>query len=156
MNRRFFLIGAAALGATAIVSTRAAARPTIVVYKDPFCGCCGAWIDHVRAAGFPVEAHDRSDMDRVKVRFGVPDHLASCHTALVDGYVLEGHVPAGAIERLLAQRPTATGLAVPAMPIGSPGMEIPDIDPDTYEVVLFGPDLQRRFALYRGHELLVE
>jgi hypothetical protein len=86
----------------------------------------------------------------LKVRLGVPRDLASCHTAQVGGYVVEGHVPAGAIKRLLAERPIGTGLAVPGMPVGSPGMEVEGMDPDTYDVVLFGPRERRTFASYRG------
>jgi hypothetical protein len=130
---------------------RASARlPGMVVMKDPSCGCCGAWIDHVRAAGFPVEVIDSGEMDRHKRRLGVPAALASCHTAEVDGYVVEGHVPAAEIERLLAERPRAVGLAAPGMPVGSPGMEVPGMAPETYDLVLFGPSGQSRFARYRG------
>lgn len=147
MNRRAFLAAAGALAASPALG---AFRPTVVVYKDPNCGCCGLWIDHLRSAGFPVEAHDSPDMNGVKARLGVPAELASCHTAMVDGYVLEGHVPAGAVQSLLAARPRATGLAVPGMPIGSPGMEVPGTAPDVYDVVLFAPDMATRFARYRG------
>lgn len=89
-------------------------------------------------------------MNPLKVRLGVPRDLASCHTAQVDGYVVEGHVPAGAIKRMLAEKPRGAGLAVPGMPAGSPGMEVEGMEPDTYDVILFGPDGRSTFATYRG------
>lgn len=102
---------------------RAQGRPRIEVYKTPTCGCCGAWADHMERAGFPVSRHDLEVLDPIKTRAGVPAELESCHTAFVAGYALEGHVPLAAIEKLLAERPAGRGLAVPGMPIGSPGME---------------------------------
>ncbi|ANY83228.1 metal-binding protein (plasmid) [Microvirga ossetica] len=126
--------------------------PKVVVSKDPSCGCCSGWIDHIRAAGFPVEVREIPEIKRVKVRLGVPQDLTSCHTAEVGGYVIEGHVPADAIMRLLAEKPQAKGLAVPGMPVGSPGMEVTGVENDTYEVVLFGPAGQRTFARYQGSE----
>jgi hypothetical protein len=122
----------------------------MAVTKDPSCGCCGAWVDHVRAAGFVVEVIESSDVNRVKVRLGVPQTLASCHTAEVGGYVVEGHVPAEAIKRLLSEKPMARGLAVPGMPAGSPGMDVAGMEKDTYEVFLFGPAGQKTFARYRA------
>lgn len=107
----------------------------VVVYKSPTCGCCSKWIDHLNAAGFDVEAHDRNDMNFIKGQFGVSRPLQSCHTAVVDGYTIEGHVPAEDIIRLLKQRPEVAGLSVPGMPIGSPGMEANFIEP--FEVVAF-------------------
>jgi len=95
----------------------------VVVYKSPTCGCCNKWISHLQQTGFKVEAHDVKDIVPYKKRHGVTPQLASCHTAIVDGYVIEGHVPASDIKRLLRERPKVTGLAVPGMPIGSPGME---------------------------------
>jgi hypothetical protein len=160
ISRRALMVALAA-GPLILAGARAPRRawasaplPTMVVMKDPSCGCCGAWIDHVRAAGFPVEVIDSGEMDRHKRRLGVPAALASCHTAEVGGYVVEGHVPAAEIERLLAERPRATGLAAPGMPVGSPGMEVPEMAPDTYDLVLFGPSGQSRFARYRGAERL--
>jgi hypothetical protein len=100
-----------------------AAVPEIVVYKSPSCGCCKKWIEHLRAAGFLVTAHDTSDLAGVGTRYGVPQKLMACHTALVGGYVVEGHVPADVIQRLLKERPDLAGLAVPGMPAGAPGME---------------------------------
>jgi hypothetical protein len=122
----------------------------MTVTKDPSCGCCGAWVEHVRKAGFAVEVIGSAEVNRLKVRLGVPQSLASCHTAEIGGYVIEGHVPADAIKRLLTEKPRAKGLAVPGMPVGSPGMEVEGVEPDTYEVVLFGPSGQTTFARYRG------
>lgn len=110
----------------------------VIVYKSPTCGCCGKWVEHLRASGFPVEAHDLADVTPVKTERGVPERLRSCHTALVSGYVIEGHVPADVIRRLLEERLDVLGLAVPGMPVGSPGMEGPN--PQPYEVLAFGGD----------------
>lgn len=111
----------------------------ITVQKDPNCGCCGNWIKHLEEAGFHVTAHDNEDMEAVKANQGVPEALHSCHTGIVDGYVIEGHVPAADIVRLLAERPKAHGLSVPGMPLGSPGMDYGD-EKDPYDVILFSED----------------
>jgi len=152
LDRRRFLtiLGAAGAALTTGSAFGQAALPKVVVTKDPNCGCCGGWVDHMRAAGFPVEVVTTPQVNRVKVRLGVPEDLASCHTAEVADYVIEGHVPADAVKRLLAEKPQAKGLAVPGMPVGSPGMEVQGADPDTYEVVLFGPAGQKTFARYQG------
>lgn len=150
-SRRSVLAGLAA-GLAAGRQSWAAGLPEVAVTKDPNCGCCEKWVSHLREAGFAVTVTE-GPVNPVKARLGVPRELASCHTALVDGYVVEGHVPAGAIKRLLAERPQATGLAVPGMPVGSPGMEVEGMDPDTYHVVLFGPEGRRAFARYRGGEI---
>lgn len=110
---------------------RADETPDMTVFKSPWCGCCGAWVDHVRAAGFPVTVRLMEDLDRVKAMAGVPANAQSCHTALIDGYVVEGHVPADVIGRFLAAAPDARGIAVPGMPTGSPGMEGPNPVPYT-------------------------
>jgi len=155
LTRRTTLVGLAAI---AIPIRRAGASaeglPTIVVTKDPNCGCCSGWVDHLRAAGFSATVMESPDVNRVKARLGVPEDLASCHTAEVAGYVVEGHVPADAVKRLLAEQPRARGLAVAGMPIGSPGMEVAGADPETYEVVLFGPAGRTTFARYRGPRAL--
>jgi hypothetical protein len=127
--------------------------PKIVVSKDPICGCCTGWVDHLRQAGFSADVIETSEINGVKVRLGVPDDLASCHTGEIAGYVIEGHVPADAIKRLLAERPAGKGLAVAGMPMGSPGMEMKGMAPDTYDVVLFGPSDQTTFARYEGARL---
>lgn len=108
----------------------------------------------MRAAGFRVTVVETTAINQVKARLGVPQDLASCHTAEVAGYVLEGHVPAAAVVRLLSEQPAGTGLAVPGMPIGSPGMEVDGVEPDTYEVLLFGPAGRRAFARYEGRRLI--
>ena len=111
------------------------AADTVVVYKDPQCGCCTNWVDHMRNAGFTMVVHDTTGMNAVKTRLGVGDDLVSCHTATVGGYVVEGHVPAADIARLLREKPKVAGLAVPGMPMGSPGMEGPTVQ--RYDVVTF-------------------
>lgn len=128
MNRRTLLLAGAATIATAGRLTAEDSAVTIDVYKSPTCGCCSAWIAHMRNAGFEVRARDvdQDTLWAVKARAGITPELGSCHTALVDGYVVEGHVPAGDVKRLLAERPEALGLTVPGMPIGSPGMEMGD------------------------------
>ena len=149
-TRRALLAGLAA-GMAVGERALAAGLPEVAVTKDPTCGCCEKWVAHMREAGFTVTVTD-GPVNPVKVRLGVPRDLASCHTAQVGGYAIEGHVPAGAIKRLLTEKPQATGLAVPGMPAGSPGMEVEGMEPDTYEVVLFGPGSRSTFARYRGGE----
>jgi hypothetical protein len=112
-----------------------AGTPVITVYKSPTCGCCAKWIDHMENAGFKVITHNRQEMGQIKEEHGVEYKLRSCHTAIVEDYVLEGHVPAGDVRRLLKERPAVDGLAVPGMPAGSPGMEGEYADP--YEVIAF-------------------
>lgn len=112
--------------------------PEITVYKTPTCGCCRSWVDHLRDEGFRVTTEDLPDLTVVKHERGVPDALASCHTAVVDGYTVEGHVPGDVIRRLLDERPEVTGIAVPGMPMGSPGMEGPFSQP--YEIYTFTPE----------------
>jgi hypothetical protein len=146
-TRRLAVLGIAALGARSISPASAAAgRPTMTVYNDPNCGCCSGWIEHLRKAGFAVTAINTARLNAVKTRLGVPSDLAACHTAEIAGYIVEGHVPASAIDRLLAEKPRATGLAVPGMPIGSPGME--GGTPEAYDVVLFGPAERRAYMRF--------
>lgn len=127
------------LGMAAIVMLTVAARPApvteIVVYKSPSCGCCTKWVEYLRKQGFTVVARDTSGMSAVKAELGVPDAMASCHTAMVGGYVIEGHVPAADIERLLKEHPKVVGLSVPGMVTGSPGME--GGTPEHYKVLTF-------------------
>jgi hypothetical protein len=112
---------------------------TVTVYKSPTCGCCTAWEDHLRESGFAVESRPVDNVNEIKQRHGLPPQLASCHTAIVDGYVVEGHVPADVLQRFLTERPAGVvGLAVPGMPLGSPGMEMPDGRKDPYSVMAFG------------------
>ncbi|HEX6372214.1 MAG TPA: DUF411 domain-containing protein [Longimicrobium sp.] len=112
----------------------------MVVYKTPTCGCCRAWVENMQSAGFAVETHDMPDVEPVKHEHGLPGHLASCHTAIVDGYVVEGHVPADVIRRMLRERPQVAGIAVPGMPVGSPGMEVPGGRKDPYDIIAFSRD----------------
>ena len=142
-------VQAVVAGAAVAVAGRtapASAAPTMTVYKSPTCGCCRAWVDHAREAGFEVTVHDTADMAGIKDQRGVAAELRSCHTADVDGYVLEGHVPADLVQRLLRERPRAAGLAVPGMPMGSPGMEGPYTD--RYDVVAF--DAQGNQRVYES------
>jgi len=114
------------------------AADTVVLYKRASCGCCGGWADHMRAAGFKVNTVEVADPGDFRKRYGMPD-VATCHTAVVNGYAIEGHVPAREIKRLLAEHPKARGLAVPRMPVGAPGMEQGGkVDP--YDVFLVQPD----------------
>jgi len=115
-----------------------AAAPVIDVYKSPTCGCCEEWVKHLRANGFTVNPHNVQNPAQYSATYGIPAQLASCHTALVQGYVLEGHVPAADIKRLLAAKPSAKGLAVPGMVAGSPGME--GARRDAYDVLLVQDD----------------
>lgn len=140
---------AAALAA--VLAPAAAAQPPaageVVVYKNPSCGCCGKWAEHLRANGFAVREQPVMDLDAVKRRYGVPPQFASCHTAVVDGYVIEGHVPAADVKRLLAERPPLAGVAVPGMPPGSPGMESPQ--PVSYRSIGF--DRNGRAQVFQEH-----
>jgi hypothetical protein len=156
-TRRALMLGAAQFaGALALPSLAWAAEalPRMTVTRDPNCGCCGSWVAHVKAAGFAVEMIEMADLAPLKTKLGVPEVLIACHTAEIGGYVIEGHVPADAIKRLLVERPQATGLAVAGMPVGSPGMEVAGTPPETYEVVLFRPGSQHVFARYRGQQAL--
>lgn len=125
----------------------AAAADVVDVYKSPYCGCCGKWIDHLKAAGFAVRSHEVNDVPAARQRLGMPERLGSCHTAKVAGYVVEGHVPAADIERLIKEKPKALGLAVPSMPPGSPGMESPR--PVPYDTLLVAQDGSAR--IYAKH-----
>lgn len=122
-----------------LLSAAAAQRPaaTIEVYKSPTCGCCSKWVEHLRAQGFVVNATNMDDMAAVKAKHGVPAGMQSCHTGVVDGYVLEGHVPAADVQRLLKERPAIAGIAVPGMPVGSPGMEVDGVKAQPFDVMAF-------------------
>lgn len=125
----------------------AAAASTMQVYKSPWCGCCGAWVEHMKNAGFTVNVTELEVLDPVKSQYKVDPELQSCHTAVIDGYVIEGHVPAREVKRLLEEKPAATGIAVPGMPVGSPGMEQGN-EQEPYPVVLFAPGKRALFARY--------
>jgi hypothetical protein len=137
------LVAAAAFG---IAPVRAGDE--VVVYKDPNCGCCGAWAEHMRTNGFSVKEIATTEMDAVKREAGVPQALGSCHTAKVGGYIVEGHVPAADVKRLLADKPKVAGIAAPGMPMGSPGMEGP-YPADRYEVHSF--DAQGSTGVFARH-----
>lgn len=111
--------------------------PSLTVYKPTYCGCCSGWVEHMQQAGFDVVVEEMEDPAAVKAELGVPNGLESCHSAVVDGYVIEGHVPADVVLRMLRERPDIEGLAVPGMPVGTPGMETPDDRHDPYDVVAF-------------------
>ncbi len=137
MKRRSLMLALPALPVIAHLPAQSLAPPTLEVWKDPNCGCCKDWINHLEQAGFRVCSHDSSNT-AARLRLGLPQRYASCHTALIAGYVIEGHVPAREIRRLLAEKPDALGLAVPGMPVGSPGMDGPVYGGrrDPYEVLL--------------------
>jgi hypothetical protein len=145
-NRRQFLVASAAGALAPLAFSRRliamAANPVITVYKDPSCGCCVKWVKHLAANGFVTTVHDSSDMDAIKKNLRVPTDLQSCHTAVVDHYVIEGHVPAGDIKKLLASKESVQGLAAPGMPSGSPGME--GGTADHYDVIAFSTNGTKR------------
>jgi hypothetical protein len=142
IDRRSFIAAmplaliACSSGAEESRASETASLPLMLVHKTPTCGCCNAWVDHLRSAGFTVETVDVPDTGPIANRLGVPNALRSCHTAEIGGYAIEGHVPAAEIRRLLTDRPDAAGLAVPDMPLGSPGMEMGDRR-ENYDVILF-------------------
>jgi len=121
-------------------STAETSLPLVKVTKNPSCGCCKLWVERLREAGFQVEVNDVDNLNSVKQRVGLPYGMGSCHTAEVDGYFVEGHVPVDDIKRLLRERPQARGIAVPGMPAGSPGMEVPSGQVQPYDVMLVGRD----------------
>lgn len=137
LARRAFLGGVAVTLATPMAAcARSPGGNMIAVHKTPTCACCDGWVSHLRDAGFDVNVTITPDLAALRRRHGVPDTLASCHSGLIDGYFIEGHVPAGDVRRLIAQRPDAIGLSVPGMPLGSPGMETPGNHRDRYDTLL--------------------
>ncbi len=150
MKRRLLLAAIAAAVLPGVAPAAAARR--LQVWRDPNCGCCGGWVEHMRAAGFQVEDNQVPSAAPARRMLGIPADLLSCHAAAVGGYALEGHVPASAVKRLLAERPAGVrGLAVPGMPLGSPGMEVPGQPDDTYDVIAFGDGAPHRvFMRFRG------
>jgi hypothetical protein len=154
MTRRTLLAGTgaamavAAGGAAYLFAGANPAGASGTVVKSPLCGCCNAWVTHMAEAGLALTVENTSDVEPFKREHGVPAHMVSCHTAVIDGYVIEGHVPAAQVHRLLAERPAIRGLAVPGMPEGSPGMEGPN--PEAYTVyALLTDDRTRPFARIR-------
>jgi len=136
MNRRHFLSSSGALAALTVLPTFAAApQPELQVFKSPSCGCCGKWVEHMRSAGFAVTVASVNNTAVERKRLGMPEKFGSCHTATVGDYVIEGHVPAAEVKRLLAAKPKAIGLAAPGMPPSAPGMDVPGRK-DPYQVLL--------------------
>lgn len=142
LDRRDFLARFAAVPIVTALGMRPKklrdqARPRMTVYKTPACGCCGKWVTHVEKAGFKVTVKDVESTDAIRKEMGVPAALGSCHTAIVGKYIVEGHVPADLIDKMLAQQPAARGLTIPGMPASAPGMDMPG---QKYDVLLFTSD----------------
>jgi hypothetical protein len=135
MKRRNTLAAIASLVLLAISSPSQSSGPLVTVFKTPTCGCCGKWVEHLKANGFTVKVEEVNDTSTYERQYRVPQSMVSCHTAVVNGYTIEGHVPAAEIKRLLSERPKVVGLAVPGMPVGSPGMEA--THSDAYSVFVF-------------------
>ena len=143
MDRREFLRVGTGVVSLAVIPTAARAAvmepalPPMTIYKSETCLCCEKWVDHVKAAGFRTTVHNRDPVEPIKDEMGIPRHVRSCHTARVGSYVVEGHVPAADIKRLLKDKPKTMGLAVPGMPVGTPGMDQPGVPAEPYHVVAF-------------------
>ena len=151
VTRRGVLLGSAAFTSLALTRGATAEPAHIAVTKGPGCECCEGWAKHLRANGYTVSVTESDDLDGVKTRLGIPEDLRTCHTGQMGDYLLEGHVPAVAVAYLLGERPQGMiGLAVPGMPIGSPGMEVKGAKLDEYPVILFGPAGRRVLARYKG------
>lgn len=157
MKKKYWSLGIGAMLLTIIVSVSVAFsnRPStpnpnlVTVYKTPTCGCCGKWVDHLKADGFDVRVYERPSLEVIRSRYGVPDHLASCHTAHISGYTIEGHVPGQDIRRLLSEKPKVIGLSVPGMTVGSPGMEMEGRS-DPFNVIAFSQDQAEVFNAYNS------
>ncbi|PHR68248.1 MAG: metal-binding protein [Alcanivorax sp.] len=128
----------------------AATDKVLEVYKSPTCGCCGAWVEHMEANGYAVNVHEQQNLQSIKEKAGILPGQGSCHTAFIDGYAIEGHVPAADVDRLLEERPEGKGLTVPGMPVGSPGMEMGDRK-DAYDVLLFDENGTEVFSHHPGN-----
>jgi hypothetical protein len=144
MVRKALLAVVGLVFGAAVVVAAQQAKPLVEVYKDPSCGCCAKWVEHLQATGFTVKTTNRSDLAALKAKHGVPQTVQSCHMALVNGYVVEGHVPAEDVKRLLKERPAIVGIAVPGMPIGSPGMEVAGMKAQPFDVLAFDKRGQTR------------
>ncbi len=150
LTRRKALIGAAAVACSSTIPVKAQETHSMHVLKDPSCGCCGSWINIMRAEGFDVSVQDTSNaaLFQYKLKNGISEDFASCHTGFIDGYVIEGHVPPADVRRLLSEHPDAVGLSVPGMVFGSPGMG-PESERDAYDVILIRKDGTREiFSRY--------
>jgi len=132
-------------GSFVLAQTRTSAKPKMTVYKSPTCGCCSKWVEHMKSNGFDVTALDVEDITVPKRTYGVPKNTESCHTGIVNGYVVEGHVPADVVSRMLREKPAIAGIAAAGMPVGSPGMEVPGYK-DAYNIVSF--DKAGKTAIY--------
>src|SRR5215212_3425795 len=151
LSRRGTLLGGAAFASLAVARASAVEPVHISVTKGPGCTCCEGWAKHLRAAGYSVSVAESEELTAIKTRFGVPTDLQTCHTAQVGQYVLEGHVPALAVKYLLHERPqNVIGLAVPGMPVGSPGMEIEGAALEEYSVIVFGPAGRKVWNRFKG------
>ena len=137
-----FAMAAAVAPVAAQTKPAPAAHPQVAVYKTPTCGCCGKWVEHMQASGFAATTTNMPDLGPIKAKYKVPAQLQSCHTSIVGGYVIEGHVPAADVRRLLRERPAIVGLAAPGMPAGSPGMDVPNAP--GYDVLSFDKDGRTR------------
>lgn len=149
INRMLAVALVAAAVSVAGVTFAQKPAPTVQVYKSPTCGCCANWVTHLQQHGFTTRVTETDDVAAIKAQRGIPARVQSCHTAVVDGYVIEGHVPAADVQRLLKERPAVVGIAVPGMPIGSPGMEVPGQKPQKYDVVAF--DKQGQTRVFASH-----
>ena len=147
-ERRLLCLG---LGLLPIWSFAATQKPVMQMWKSPTCGCCQDWANHIEANGFVIKAYPEGN-EEIRKKLGMPIQFGSCHTALIDGYAIEGHVPAREIKRLIAEKPKAIGLTVPAMPIGSPGMDVPEYKgkKDPYDVLLIG--LNGKPSVYQSYD----
>jgi|EndMetStandDraft_2_1072991.scaffolds.fasta_scaffold115276_1 hypothetical protein len=149
VTRRVALLGGAALSSLAFARKGIAQPIHIAVTKGPGCECCDGWAKHLRENGFVVSVTESTELNAFKARLGIPADLRSCHTGQLANYLLEGHVPAVAVQRLLRQKPEIAGLAVPGMPVGSPGMEVEGAPSEEYTVVAFGPNVRKVWGRYR-------
>ena len=135
--KRVAIILAVVFAAIGGAAAQRGQQPVVEVFKSPTCGCCSKWVDHLRAHGFSVKTTETEAIDDLKAKHQIPQAARSCHTALVGGYVVEGHVPAADVQRLLKEKPAIAGIAVPGMPIGSPGMEVPGMKAQAFDVIAF-------------------
>jgi hypothetical protein len=149
MRIKHILIIAAAAASLSGPTFAQRPAPVVQVYKSPTCGCCALWVKHLQQNGFTARVTEMDDVSTIKAQKGVPPRAQSCHTAVVDGYVIEGHVPASDVHRLLKERPAVVGLAVPGMPIGSPGMEVSGQRAQRYDVLAF--DRQGQVKVFASH-----
>jgi hypothetical protein len=150
--KRTYLVAAlgAALLIVGLTVHAQSTAPSVTVFKDPSCGCCAKWVEHLKQNGFTVKVIESNKLDDIKSQNHVPRQARSCHTALVNGYAIEGHVPASDIQRLLKEHPAVAGLAVPGMPIGSPGMEVPGRKAQPFDVLAFDKDGSTRVFASHG------